>query len=236
MRSRNNGPLAELDQCLADFMPLKLRRTTLGLPNKLRSVPATVFQDARLELVEGRPALTGPAPRSWQLEQVDPRDPRWSVGTATLTGGRPLKGPHAAQISRASLQVGFEAAWTDLGERLMEENFDELRTLILGQRRRTRLRPHGEPPRRGDAGHYIHYDAIADTETGRAGFLRRGEDARRLHGYRLVQVGTPLVSPQVRRARPQYRSNRRFEPRSLRARLQRVNANSDGGSHFLPDL
>jgi hypothetical protein len=162
----NNGPLAALDQCLADFMPLKMRRTTLGIPNKLGNVPATVFQDARLELVEGRPALTGPAPRSWQLEQVDPRDPRWSVGTATLTGGRPLTGRHAAQISRALLKVGFEGAWTDLGDRLMEEDFDELRTLILDQRRPgyVFLVNHLDE---SDAGHFIHYDAIANTETGK---------------------------------------------------------------------
>jgi hypothetical protein len=164
----NNGPLAALDQCLADFMPLRLRRTTLGLPNKLGNVPATVFQDARLELVEGRPALTGPAPRSWQLEQVDPRDPRWSVGTATLTGGRPLIGQHAAQISRALLKVGFEAAWTDLGERLMEEDFDDLRTLILGQRRQPGYVFMVNHLDESDTGHFIHYDAAADAETGKA--------------------------------------------------------------------
>lgn len=164
----NNGPLAALDQCLADFMPLWLRRTTLGIPNKLGRLPATVFQDARLELVEGRPALTGPAPQSWQVEQVDPRDPRWSVGHATLTGGRPLKGRHAAQISRALLKVGFEAAWTDLDEQLMAENFDELRAPILGQRHQSGyvfLLTHLDE---SDAGHSIHYDAIAETETARA--------------------------------------------------------------------
>jgi len=165
----NNGQLAALDQCLADLMPLKVRRTTLGIPNKVGNVPATVFQDARLERVEGRPALTGPAPHSWMLEQVDPRDPRWSVGTATLTGGRPLRGRHAAQVSRALLKVGFEAAWTELGERLMEEDFDELRKLILG----TRTQPPGyvflvnHLDERG-AGHNIHYTAVTDAEAGKS--------------------------------------------------------------------
>jgi hypothetical protein len=130
----NSGPLATLDERLGDLMPLKMRRTTLGIPNKEGKVPVTKFQDTRLELVEGQPALTGPAPGTWQLERVGPRDPRWSVGTATLTGGRPLLGRYAAEISRALLKVGFEAAWTKLGDWLMEEDFDDLRTLIRGER------------------------------------------------------------------------------------------------------
>lgn len=166
----NNGPLSELDGYLADFMPLKMRRTTLGIPNKVGKVPATVFQDTRLEFIEGRAALTGPAPHSWKLEQVDPRDPRWSVGTATLSGGRPLRGRHAAQISRALLKVGFEAAWTDLGERLMAADLDELRTLILGKRSQPGyvflVDTHLDQK---DAGHFIHYDVFANAETGTAG-------------------------------------------------------------------
>jgi hypothetical protein len=165
----NNEEFAELDQILAELMPLKLRRTTLGIQNKRGKVPETVFQDARLKHIEGRPALTGPAPRSWRLEQVNPDDPRWSVGTATLSGGRPLRGRHAAQISRALLKVGLEAAWTDLGQRLMETDFDELRTLILGRR-----------PHHGyvlmvnhldetDTGHNIHYSAVHDTTDGTSG-------------------------------------------------------------------
>lgn len=164
----NNGPLAELDQGLADLVPLKMRRTTLGIENKRGNVPVTRFEDTRLELIEGRPALIGPAPRSWQLEQIDPHDPRWSVGTATLTGGRPLRGRYAGQISRALLKVGFEAAWPELGERLMEDDFDELRTLILGKRRL-----HGyifvvNHLDEKDAGHNIHYTVAADPEEGTA--------------------------------------------------------------------
>jgi hypothetical protein len=164
----NNGRLATLDQGLTGLMPLKMRRTTLGITNKRGNVPVTVFQDTRLELVEGRPALTGPAPRSWQLEQVDARDPRWSVGTATLTGGRPLRGRYAEQISRALLKVGFEAAWPELGERLMEEDFDELRTLILGERREPGYVFVVNYVDEKDGGHNIHFTAVAEPETGRA--------------------------------------------------------------------
>jgi hypothetical protein len=164
----NHGPLAALDQCLADLMPLKMRRTTLGVANKRGDVPATVFQDARLELVDGRPALVGPAPRSWRLEQVNPGDPRWSVGTATLTGGRPLRGRHAAQISRALLKVGFEASWSELGERLMEDDFDELRALILGERRRAGYVFLVDHLDEGDGGHNIHFTFLADPAKGKA--------------------------------------------------------------------
>jgi hypothetical protein len=164
----NHGPLATLDQRLTDLMPLKMRRTSLGIENKRGNVPVTVFEDTRLELVEGRPTLTGPAPGSWQLEQVDPRDPRWSVGTANLKGGRPLRGQYAAQISRALLKIGFEAAWPQLGERLMEQDFDELRTLILGVRRQPGYIFVVNHLDDKDGGHNIHFTAVANPENGRA--------------------------------------------------------------------
>ena len=167
----NQRQLATLDQRLLDLMPLKMRRTTLAIPNKDGKVPETKFQDARLELVEGRPALTGPAPRTWKLEATHPSDPRWSVGTATLTGGRPLQGRYAAEISRALLKVGFEAAWTTLADRLMEEDFDDLRTLILGERSQpgyifmvTKYLDQGQ----GGRDHDIRFTVRINPENGRA--------------------------------------------------------------------
>jgi hypothetical protein len=133
----NRGRLAVFDQALGDFFLVKLRRTTLGVPNKDGKVPVTALQeDGRLEHFQGRPALTGPAPKSWKEERRDPVDPRWSVGTAAITGGRPLRGRYAEQISRALLKVGFEAAWPEQGELLMGEEFDQLREVILGTRSR----------------------------------------------------------------------------------------------------
>jgi hypothetical protein len=132
-------------------MPLKMRRTSLGIENKRGNVPVTVFEDTRLELVEGRPTLTGPAPGSWQLEQVDPRDPRWSVGTANLKGGRPLRGQYAAQISRALLKIGFEAAWPQLGVRRQPGYIFVVNHLDDK-----------------DGGHNIHFTAVANPENGRA--------------------------------------------------------------------
>jgi hypothetical protein len=164
----NNGRLAVLDQALADLMPLKMRRTTLGIENKRGNVPITVFQDARLERVEGRAALTGPAPRSWRLEHVDPDDPRWSIGTATLQGGRPLRDRYAAQISRALLKVGFGAAWPELRQRLMDDDFDELRALILGKRNQRGYVFMVNHLDETHGGHHIHYTTVKDLSDGRA--------------------------------------------------------------------
>jgi hypothetical protein len=158
----NNGPLAELDQCLTDFFPLKIRRTTLGIPNKGGKVPVTAFEDGRLEQVLGRAALTGPAPKSWKEDSRDPRDPRWSYGTAELRGGRPLRGQYAEQISRALLKVGFEASWSQHGERLMDTDFDELRDVVLGVRRRHGYVFVANQVDERDGGHHVHFDAAGD--------------------------------------------------------------------------
>jgi hypothetical protein len=159
----NSGPLALLDQCLADLMPVKMRRTTLGIPNKAGTVPVTVFQDGRLEhLGPHGPALVGPAPKSWKEEWRNPRDPRWTVGTVMLTGGRPIRGRYAEQVARAVLKVGFEAAWPEQGERLMQEDFDQLREVILGTRRRHGYLFVGAQVDETDSSMNVWFDALRD--------------------------------------------------------------------------
>src|SRR5207249_1700021 len=39
----NNGVLSDLDQSLAEFWPLKIRRTFLGVPSKAGKIPVTRF-------------------------------------------------------------------------------------------------------------------------------------------------------------------------------------------------
>jgi hypothetical protein len=132
----NNGVLAVLDRILAEFFPVKLRRTRLGVPNKEGKVPDTAFQDGRLCHNGQFAALVGNLnPSSWEEEYRSARDPRYSVGIATLTGGRPVRGRHAEEISRALLKVGFGCAWIEQGELLRDEEFNEVRAMILGERR-----------------------------------------------------------------------------------------------------
>jgi hypothetical protein len=159
----NSGPLALLDQCLTDLMALKMRRTELGIGNKQGTVPVTVFQDGRLEHLGPKgAALVGPAPKSWKEEWRDPRDPRWTVGTVTLTGGKPIRGRYAENLARAVLKVGFESAWPEQGERLMQDDFDQLREVILGTRRRHGYLFVGTQVDEADAGMNVWFNALRD--------------------------------------------------------------------------
>ena len=132
----NHGVLSVLDQSLAEFLPVKLRRTTLGVRTKDGKVPLTTFQEGRL-LHNGRfAALHGDLSRkSWTEEFRSRRDPRFTVGMATLTGGRPLRGRHVAQVSRALLKVAFGCAWLEQHELLLSREFNVVRAVILGTQR-----------------------------------------------------------------------------------------------------
>lgn len=128
----NGGVLSDLDQALLEFFPVKLRRTTLGIPNKAGKVPTTVFQDGELRHNGSFAAIHGdPPPRSWREEGRIDRD--HTVGTVTISGGRPLTARHAALLSRGLLKVGLGSAWTEQRERLYDRGFNALRDLILGR-------------------------------------------------------------------------------------------------------
>jgi hypothetical protein len=53
---------------------------------------------------------------------------------ATLVGGKPMRGKYASQISRAVLKLALGCAWTEIGERLLDPEFDDIREVILGKR------------------------------------------------------------------------------------------------------
>jgi hypothetical protein len=129
--------LSVLDQTLGDFFLLKIRRTTLGVKSKTGKVPVTTFQDGRLVHNGQFAALMGDLHRrSWEEEKRSTVDPRYTIGMATLSGGRPVKGRHAEDLSRALLKIGFGCAWIDKREQLMDADFDDVRDVILGVKRR----------------------------------------------------------------------------------------------------
>ena len=64
----NRSPLSVLDKTLVEFFPVKLRRTTLGVPTKTGSVPATSLSGGGSLVFNGTfAALHGDvAPSAWK--------------------------------------------------------------------------------------------------------------------------------------------------------------------------
>jgi hypothetical protein len=129
----NCGPLSLLDQALAEFFPVKLRRTEVGVPSKKGVVPVTRLQEnVRLEHRGGLGFIVGPEPKSWQEVGRSRVDPRIVFGDVKISGGRQMTTAYAHQLARATLKVGFECAWLEQRELLVEPRFDHVRELILG--------------------------------------------------------------------------------------------------------
>ena len=133
----NRGKLSELDRTLVECLPVKIRRTTLGIVSKAGKVPVTAFQDGQLRHDGRFAALHGDlAARSWTEEYRSEKDPRYTIGMATLTGGRPIRGRHAEELSRSLLKVGLACAWPEQGDKLLGAEFNGVRDVILGTSRR----------------------------------------------------------------------------------------------------
>ena len=127
----NNGVLAQLDQALLEFMPIKLLRTVRGIPSKSGRVPIT-------KVVNGAIAMSGP--RTLRVDSTLPTPPfRQQLlddGQTRLQfdfgGGRRLTPRYAAKLSRALLKLAYECAWLDHGVSILDEGFDHVRDAILG--------------------------------------------------------------------------------------------------------
>lgn len=129
----NGGEPSVLDQNLAEFFPIKLRRTKLGVPSKTRKIPVTRFHDGTFEHNGVLAALQGTSVRRRGRRSVGAGSiPHYTIGLATLTGGRPLTPHYADQLSRAVLKVGFECAWDEQRDVLLDRAFDDIRDVIRG--------------------------------------------------------------------------------------------------------
>jgi hypothetical protein len=129
----NGGPLSVLDQTLVEFFPIKMRRTDLGIRSKSGRVPVTRLQEnVRLEHHHGVGFVVGPEPKSWKEVSRSRVDPRIVYGDVELSGGRRMTPRYAEEVARAALKVGFECAWTEQGEALLEPAYDYVREIILG--------------------------------------------------------------------------------------------------------
>lgn len=151
----NNGPLARLDKALCDFLPIAMRRTTLGVTNK-RGDPATLrFAQGLIEPMPPDEVAPGDS-HGVRLVDHNPKRPIAHTFeqhddhvTFKLTGqgGRRLTPKYLRELSRAVLKIALEFAYLDHGADVFEPRFDHVRDVIL--ERRTH---HGEiaVPTKGD--------------------------------------------------------------------------------------
>jgi HNH endonuclease len=153
----NNGVLSDLDQALGDFMPLRFRRTTIGVPTKAGKVPVTRF-------AKGTVANQGIDPKTGEPRlffSINNKSDTTTFRTTplgggrvhinfSLTGGRRMTPRYASELSRALLKTSFECAWLDHGEAMLEPEYDHVRKVVLGEPRDGYLLM----PRRADPDHY----------------------------------------------------------------------------------
>jgi hypothetical protein len=159
----NGGVLSVLDQTLLEFFPVKLRRTELGIESKAGKVPETAFQEGRLRHNGVFAALHGELkPRSWTEEFR--LDSLHTVGMATISGGRPLNSRHAEELSRAVLKVGFGCAWLEQGDKLLRDEFNTIRQVLLGMVSRSGFLFVGHAVNQRQRTINVRYDGLADPQ------------------------------------------------------------------------
>ena len=137
----NNGRLSELDQALISFLPIALRRTFLGVPNKEGRVrPLSLVA----ETIEHRPGTDGANPTIVVTPKSRGRSPLREIaqlpdGRIKLrmngSGGKRLTARYVSQMSRALLKSALECAWLEHGEMMLEPRFDHIRDAVLGKAR-----------------------------------------------------------------------------------------------------
>jgi hypothetical protein len=129
----NNGVLSQLDQALAEFWPLQMRRTWLGVPSKSGKVPVTRFSTG---------TLTNKGDNNIFMELHSAKD-KGSLrttemgggvvkGEMQLTGGRRMTPRYSSELSRSLLKAAFECAWLDHGDEVLKPEFDHVRDAVLG--------------------------------------------------------------------------------------------------------
>ena len=136
----NNGVLSTLDKAVAEFMPVAMRRTMLGIQNKRGKIPRLTFSEGTLEHVPGAagadPTLIFMPSTPRELLRETARHPDGRVELQwTASGGRRVTPRVASEISRGLLKSALEFAWLDRGAIVLESGFDEVRQVVLGKQR-----------------------------------------------------------------------------------------------------
>jgi hypothetical protein len=132
----NGGVLSGLDQALADFWPVKARRTSLGVLTKAGKVPETRFATGVLRWYEERGAAFIDLNDEKKLRKLA----RGQAGPVPVnlrgvTGGRRMTARYRSELSRSLLKAAFGCSWHTHGEALLEPEWDSVRETVLGEPR-----------------------------------------------------------------------------------------------------
>lgn len=131
----NNGPLAVLDNEIADFLPIKFMRTVYGITGKRGHIAETrasnvVIEHQRDELAKN------PQPQikvMLQHERVWEDTPEGFK--LNLEGGRRLTAKYIATLVRALYKITLELIHLDHGpQQSMHPRFDDVREIVLGNK------------------------------------------------------------------------------------------------------
>lgn len=135
----NNGPLAALDQTLCAYLPIAMRRAVLGMTNKAGKRTTLRFAQGRVEPMPNEEVAPGD---SHGVRIADSGPHRTLVRDLSdgdeirlrLEGqcGRRLTPRFFSELSRSILKIGFELAFLDHDDTLLELRFDRVRDAILG--------------------------------------------------------------------------------------------------------
>jgi hypothetical protein len=138
----NNGPLSRLDKALCDYLPIAMRRATLGIPNKKGAAATVRFAEGRIEPLPAEAVASGDShgvrfvdqnPRRPTAHSFEQHDDHVAFKVSGQ-GGRRLTEKYFAELSRAVLKIAFECAYLDHGDELFASRFDYVRGVVLGQR------------------------------------------------------------------------------------------------------
>jgi hypothetical protein len=129
----NNGTLAVLDQTICDFMPVKMRRTMLGVRSKAGTVPTTRVSEGVIQ--HTGPSALSVLPNGGKRMVHETFRSGNTVGLRLNMTGRLMTARYGSELSRALLKTALELAWIDHGETMHEPKFDHIRHAILGSPR-----------------------------------------------------------------------------------------------------
>lgn len=136
----NNGTLSHLDQVMCEFMPVAVRRATLGVKSKAGKIPKIRFQEGTVEHIPSTngadPTLVFTSQAEDRLLRETGRSPDGRVSLKwTGSGGRRMTPRYGSQLSRALLKSALECAWVDHGKLVLAHQFDHVREAVLGEPR-----------------------------------------------------------------------------------------------------
>lgn len=119
----NNRTLSILDQVICEFMPVKLRRTMLGIHSKAGKIPTTNVTTGSIKNLGPGSLSLESSTKSPMLRELERHGEAVKL-ELKFSGGRRMTANYGSELSRALLKATLECAWIDHGEVMFEPRFD----------------------------------------------------------------------------------------------------------------